>query len=165
MAVKRRFYFLNRKGLLEPELANAIRSASSKFDGECMSGVNFLKSEKVRYGKWIAKANICGKTVKRSFSEGVFGYEGARAKAIEARRELLARKQQEELEWQRNSTECQNEIADVMRQFENRVASQTRLQPSSSASSQPHEQSQPELSTPLLSLLNSPPLPHANLPS
>lgn len=38
---------------------------------------------------WLAKCNIGGRQVKRSFAVSVHGFDGARQKAIEARKVLL----------------------------------------------------------------------------
>ncbi len=51
------------------------------------------EEEQMNHGTWVAKCNINGKSVKRTFSVKLYGYDEARQQAIQARKIMLAEKE------------------------------------------------------------------------
>ena len=112
IACKRRLYYLRRKQRLPTDLQDAVKSTPSReLDCQHMVGVTFVPQQQQQQqqsgsstsksdggasdmvaGAWVAKCSMCGRSVKKSYSVRVHGYEGARQRAMDARKEMMEEK-------------------------------------------------------------------------
>jgi hypothetical protein len=80
---------LKRNGRLPDDLQLIKQQHQSSATEKPIIGVTFINNKKA----WIAKCNIAGKTVKKSFSLSRYGDAGAKEMAIAARTQMIQQKQ------------------------------------------------------------------------